>query len=384
MSILFWLSVFVVFEAMIGYPLTLIIADKILKPKENEKKKEYEPTVTLMIVAHDEEKVIGEKLRNAIEIDYPIQKYKILVASDNSKDKTNKIVKLFIDENREYDIRLYNSVNHYGKTNAQNEAQKLVNTEILVMTDANAMLKKDAIKELVSSFSGKDIAYVTGRLKYINTEDNNTAASEGLYWSNDLKCRDIESKLQTITAGNGAIYAVRNKDYIDVEPIECHDSAFPILYAINGKRAIYNKDAVAYEKAGEIDKEEFDRKARTSRLILKKIMPDVRIINIFKMKWFSYFYFGHRTCRYLLWIAHIIALISNILLYRKSILYKGTMFFQGVFFLLGILGLVSGTNNKLVRAITYYLMTVFAQLKAVYNILTGKSKSTWEKAVSTR
>ena len=125
-------------------------------------------------------------------------------------------------------------------------------------------------------------------------------------------CRNIESKIQTITAGNGAIYAVRNKDYQRIPPIECHDSSFPIVYALEKKRAIYNPDAVAYEKAGEDDEDEFKRKVRMNRIIFRGIMPDLRVFNVFSYHWFSYFYFGHRTCRYLLWMMHLLVLLLNI------------------------------------------------------------------------
>ncbi len=384
MEILFWTSFFIAFEAMIGYPATLIAIEKIQKPGDNKKNEKYEPTVTLMIVAHNEEKVILKKLNNAISVNYPKKKLQILVASDFSTDKTDELVEEFIAEHKDFNIRLYRTANHYGKTNAQNEAQKLVRTEILVMSDANAMLERNAMKELVSSFSDDSIAYVSGQLKYSNTKDNSTAASEGIYWKLDLRCREIESKIQTITAGNGALYAVRNKDYIGIDPMECHDSSFPLIFALDGKRAIYNKDAVAYEKAGEFDKEEFNRKARSNRLILKSIVPDKRVFHIFKNRWFSFFYFGHRTCRYLLWLAHGIALTVNIFLLRKSRFWKGMFAAQALFYAVASLGAITKSKNRGIRMMTYYFITVLAQWKAVLCFVTGRSKATWEKAESTR
>jgi hypothetical protein len=101
----------------------------------------------------------------------------------------------------------------------------------------------------------------------------------------------------------------------------------PVYYALQGKRAIANHDALAYEKAGENIGDEFNRKVRMYRDILQSILPDVRMLNIFKYRWFSYFYFGHRSCRYLLWIAHLVVLITNFLLIE-----------QGPFFLMIFLG----------------------------------------------
>ncbi len=184
---------------------------------------------------------------------------------------TNEIVKEFIINNKDYNIRLYEVKERKGKTNAQNEAAATVQNEILVMTDANAMLEPNAIKEIVSAFSTDKIAYVTGKLKYINSDEEWTSNSESSYWEWDLKMREIESKLHSVTAGNGALYACRTKDYYNFDPIKSHDGAMPKYYVLKGKRAIYNKDAIAYEKAGTKVEDEFGRKVRMSRTILSAL-----------------------------------------------------------------------------------------------------------------
>ena len=384
LKIVWWVAVFVIFWAMIGYPASLVILNKLFK-KRNKKDTSYEPTVTIMVVAHNEEKVIREKLQNLLDTDYPVDKLEFLIASDFSTDKTDEIVESFIAAHPERKIRIHKSVNHYGKTNAQNETQELCNTEILVMTDANAMFEPNAVRELVSYFTDSSIAYVSGQLRYMNTEGNKTANSEGFYWKLDLMCRNIESRFQTITAGNGAIYAVRNKDYEKIPPIECHDSSFPIVYALEKKRAIYNPEAIAYEKAGEVNEDEFKRKVRMNRIILRGICPDIRVFNVFSYHWFSYFYFGHRTCRYLLWLMHLLAFVINIpLAIMGGLFWKVTLAAQVLFYLIALLGWITKSGNKIVKIVSYYCMTVMAQWKGVINVVTGKSKPVWEKADSTR
>lgn len=384
LTIIWCIAVFVAFWAMVGYPLSLVVLSKMSK-KVNEKDYSYEPTVSIMVVAHNEESVIADKLQNLLNIEYPAEKIDFLIASDFSTDKTDEIVEAFIAAHPERRIRIHKSEKHYGKTNAQNETQKLCNAEILVMTDANAMFEANAVRELVSYFTDPSVAYVTGQLRYVNTDGNNTANSEGFYWKLDLMCRNIESKLQTITAGNGAIYAVRNEYYIDVPPIECHDSSFPFVYALSKKRALYNPDAIAYEKAGEIDEDEFKRKVRMNRDILTGICPNVRVFNFISYRWFSYFYFGHRTCRYLLWLMHLTALAVNIpMAVLGCLFWKVTLGLQALFYLIALLGLITRGSNRLVKIVFYYCMTVVAQWKGVVNIITGKSKPVWEKAESTR
>lgn len=381
--IIWWLSIFIIFEAMIGYPLSLIVLSKIIKMK-NKKDYSYEPTVSVMVVAHNEEKVIEKKLNNLLELDYPHEKLDFLIASDFSTDRTDEIVEEFIKCHPERKIQIHKSKYHFGKTNAQNETQELCGSEILVMSDANAIMEKNSVRELAASFTSDDIAYVSGQLKYINSSDNITASSEGFYWKLDLMCRNIESNIQTITAGNGAIYAVRNSEYIKIEPISCHDSAFPRIFALKKKRAIYNPEAVAYEKAGEIVEDEFKRKVRMSRGILFGIMPNIKILNIFHCHWYSYFYFGHRTCRYLLWLTHCLLLISNALLLGNDLFWVLTFIFQLLFYCIAIIGWTSKSKNRVFKMAAYYCMTIIAQWYGVYNILTGKAKPVWEKAETTR
>ncbi|MFC4386578.1 glycosyltransferase family 2 protein [Gracilibacillus marinus] len=383
-KILFYISGFIIVWAMVGYPISLKFIGKLLKDRRLNKDYNHQPTVSVMVVAHNEEKVILEKLNNIIELDYPRDKIEFLIASDNSTDKTNIIVKQFIKEHQNMNIRLYEVKARKGKTNAQNEAQKTVTTEYLVMTDANSIMDKNSVKELMASFTSDDIAYVSGRLSIVNHASSDVSNAEASYWDSDLATREIEGRIQSITAGNGALYACRTRDYYDFDPIQCHDSAMPPLYALQGKRAIANHDAIAYEKAGEVIEDEFGRKVRMNRIILKHILPDLRILNIFKYKWFSYFYFGHRTCRYLLWISHLLVFITNALLIQASLLYIITFAGQVLFYLLALVRVITKSNNKYLTLVYYYCVTILAQWVGVYNILTGKAKPFWEKAESTR
>lgn len=382
LKIVFWLSVFIIFWANIGYPLSILILGKIIKRK-NKKNDKYEPTVTLMIVAHNEEKVMEEKLNNVLKIDYPKEKLEILVSSDNSTDKTNDIVENFIKKHKKDNIRLYKVKERKGKTNAQNEAAKTIKSEILVMTDANAMLKEDCVRELVSSFDN-DVVYVSGKLVYSNKDNNLTSNTESTYWDLETKVREIESNIQTITAGNGAIYACKTKEYYDFNPIQCHDSAMPLYYSLQGKRAIANHKAIAYEKAGENDGDEFKRKVRMSRIVLSAILPSFRILNVFKYKWFTYFYLGHRTSRYLLWLSHITLLISNIFIINTHPIYIFSLIGQILIYMLAVIKNILNLNNKIINFCSYYCMTILAQLIGVIKTITGKNKPFWEKAESTR
>jgi glycosyltransferase involved in cell wall biosynthesis len=364
---------------MIGYPLLLKLLDKIVKKKSVEIKVDYEPTVSIIIPAHNEEKVIGRKLDNLLSLSYPIEKLEIIVTSDNSSDKTNEIVRKYSKMNR--NVKLLEVKNRLGKTNAQDEAVEVAEGEVLLFSDANSILDKNAVNEIVDFLSDDKIGYVAGKLEYTNGELNEAAKSEEQYWNYDLQMRKIESDISSITAGNGAIYGVKKIDYEAIDPIYSHDSVFPPKFVLKGKRAVFNPNAKAYEKAGESLEDEFKRKVRMSRKIIKINFINMDKYNFMKHGYFSLFYFSHRFCRNFLFLFHMLLLISSLLLSESSFYF---IFFlaQAVFFIFSLIGFYK--RKSAFKACTYYSMTILAQIIGAYKEITGKSKPFWERASSTR
>ncbi|MDY3373067.1 MAG: glycosyltransferase family 2 protein [Terrisporobacter othiniensis] len=384
MKIVFLVSMFLILHAFIGYPLSLIILNKFLKVNKLNIDKEYEPYISIIIPAHNEESVIENKLKNLIELEYPSNKVEIIIASDNSTDNTNKIVTKFIRNNKEENITLYEVHERKGKTNAQNEAVRACNGEIIIFSDANSMLKEDSLIELVKFMSDETVAYVSGQLVYTNGDTSNSSNTESTYWNYDLFMREVESKFGSITAGNGAIYAIRKSDYVEFDPIKCHDSEMPIESVLMRKRAVYNKKAIAYEKAGETSEDEFKRKVRMSRDILCVHYEKLQKYNFFKYGWFSYFYFCHRHLRNSLFILHILLFISNLFIMNENIIFMFIGIGQIVFYFIAVVYKLFGLKSKLLYIPYYYSLTIYAQLVGAFRQITGMSKPFWEKAESTR
>ena len=218
----------------------------------------------------------------------------------------------------------------------------------------------------------------------MNAETNNVAEMESTYWNRELQQREIESKISSVTAGNGAIYACRNEEYADFDPIMCHDFSMPSYYVQNGKRAVYNSAAVAYEKAGEVVEDEYKRKVRMNRTILTDFLSGLKNLNFIRYGWYSYFYFGHRTCRYSLWLTHFLVFVSSIILAKTSWIYFLALCGQVLFYGMAGLRAIFKKENTLLDMMYYYSMTIVAQWVAVFRQITGKSKPIWEKAETTR
>ncbi|WP_282929387.1 glycosyltransferase [Anaerococcus sp. Marseille-Q7828] len=381
MKIVFYIVGFAIFYAMIGYPITLMILDKIMKRK-NDKDLSYKPFVSIIISAYNEEKVIERKLENITESTYP--HYEVIVANDASSDRTVEICQNFINNHPAYDIKVNTVKNHLGKTNAQDEAVDVAKGEIIVFSDANSMFKADAIDELVSYFTDDDIIYVCGSLIYAKDDDIASAVAENSYWDMELKMRKIESEIATIAAGNGAIYACRKSDYRRYNLVSSHDYEMPLYAGINHMRALYNPKAIALEKAGQTSKDEFKRKVRMQRRILTNIFTNLRRLNIFEYGWFSFFHFNHKTLRFLQAFNHIVLFVANLALLNEGDFYRVFFLIQVAFFTLAGIGKLTESKSKVFYFPYYYTMMMAAQLKGGYNEATGKSKATWEKAETTR
>ena len=381
MKFLFYLSGIALFYAMIGFPLVLLILEKFIK-RENDQDLNYKPFVSIIISAYNEENVIENKLKNIISTTYP--SYEVIIANDASNDRTVEICEKFIKENPAYDIKINTVKNHLGKTNAQDEAVEIAKGEIIVFSDANSMFKADAIDELVSYFTADDIEYVCGSLIYQEDLDVSSAVAENTYWNFELRMRKIESNIKTIVNGNGAIYAVRRVDYRHIDLVNSHDYELPLYAGLNHKRALYNPNAIAVEKAGQTTADEFKRKVRMQRRILTNIFTNLRRLNIFEYGWFSFFNFSHKTMRYMQSFFHIVLFITNIFLLKQGIFYK--IFFAGqlAFYLLAIIGQLTKARSKIFYFPRYYSAMMLAQILGAYKEIKGGSKATWEKAETTR
>src|SRR2546423_14431486 len=245
----FWGSLAGLAWTHVGYP---VAAAGLRRLRGREvAKDDITPSVTLIVPAHDEEDVIGRRVENLLELDYPEDKLELAVASAGSTDRTHEIVQSFDGR-----VRLL-ACERAGKLPTMNQAVRETESEILAFGDANATWAPDALRKLVRSFADPDVAYVCGQVRFQRLDGTN---KEGVYWRYEMWLRESESALGSITGGNSAIYAVRRSDYVEW-PFG-HDLGFPALMVQRGRRAVYEPEALAFEKPSRDNEDEFRRKVR--------------------------------------------------------------------------------------------------------------------------
>jgi cellulose synthase/poly-beta-1,6-N-acetylglucosamine synthase-like glycosyltransferase len=362
-NVLFWTSLGALAWTQAGYPLVTTLAAR-LRSRPVRMGTEL-PSVSVIVAAHDEEAVIERRLENLLALDYPRDRLELVVASDASTDRTDELVGRFANRG----VRLVRCPRG-GKVAAQNHTVPTTGGEIVAFSDANATWAPDALRKLVRSFADPQVAYVCGRLCLEAADGSNR---EGAYWRFELALRAAESRLHSVTGGNGSIYAVRRSDYVDVDPRFGHDLAFPYLMVQRGRRAVYEPEAVAYEKPTPSNETEYRRKVRmfehcwliTLRGRMLRRLGPVYLVEIL----------SHRHLRYASGVLHLILLATNIALVGEGIVYQVLLGCQ-----LGLLA-AAGAGVGIAR---YYVLVTWATVVSLVNYLRRGVPATWEAAEGTR
>jgi cellulose synthase/poly-beta-1,6-N-acetylglucosamine synthase-like glycosyltransferase len=371
---LFWGSLGALAWTHLGYPVAAAALAR-LRPRPV-RKEEITPDVTVVVAAHDEEDVIGLRVENLLALDYPSESLEIVVASDGSTDRTDEIVEEVAA--RAPAVRLLRC-ERAGKATAQNRAVESSTRELVAFSDANSRWEPDALRKLVRSFADPDVGYVCGQLRL---ESADGANQEGLYWRYELWQRESESALGSITAGNGAIYAVRRSDYLGWDdPRIGHDFGLPFRLVQRKRRAVYEPDAVAWEKPARDAEDEYRRKVRMMTRSWRPLLDGSLARtgdSLFLAELVS-----HRVLRYGSGVLHLLLLGSSATLAGESPLY--TLAFVGQ---LGFLALAFAGRRRLdvpgASLAYYYLLTTAATVDALVRYLRGGSPATWTKAEGTR
>ena len=371
---LFWGSLGALAWTHAGYPAAAAALARV-RPRPI-RKDDVTPEVSVIVAAHNEEDVIARRIENLLGLDYPAEHVEIVVASDGSTDRTDEIVEEIAA--RAPRVRLVRSA-RAGKATAQNTAVAQSDAEVVAFSDANSRWERDALRKLVRSFDDPEVGYVCGQLRL---ESSHGESQEGLYWRYELWQRESESAIGSITAGNGAIYGVRRSDYLGWDdPFIGHDFGLPFRLVQQGRRAVYEPEAVAWEKPAADFENEYGRKVRMMTRSWRPLLDGSLARTgdpLFLAELVS-----HRVLRYGSGVLHLVLLKSSLRLASKGGVYRLALVGQ-----LGLLGLALAGRKRLpvpgAGIAYYYASTTAATVEALIRYLRGGSLATWGKAEGTR
>lgn len=374
LEIVFWVALGLIVYAHLGYPLLLWGLARLFGEDESASEWRGElPRVTLIVPAYDEQSVIEQRVANALELDYPPERLQLIVASDGSSDRTAELARA-AGADRVLELP------RGGKVAALDAAVREADGQVLAFSDANALWQPDALRRLVDRLADERVGYVCGRVRFLGGEGGN---QEGLYWRYELAVRGLESSLAGITAGNGAIYAVRREAYLELDPSRGQDISFPFELTKRGWRAVYEPGALAEERMAPTVEGEFRRKRRMMwglwDVMLKWGMLDPRGYG------FGYaFEIGsHRLLRYLTPWLHLVALGANLPLLGDGAVYTVTLVLQLALLAAAALGRYL---PLLPFRVAYYYVTVTASIAVGLwdRLRAGAVPIGWEKVEGTR
>jgi hypothetical protein len=385
----FWASAGLLVYAQLGYPGLLAGLDRLRRPRQPDLLPADDsdlPDVSLVVAAYNEEPVIAEKVRNARALDYPRDRLEVIVSVDGASDGTAARAR-----EAGADVVLENP--RGGKIRAQDAAVQRARGDVVAFSDANAAWEPDALRALVEPFLSPHVGYVCGDVQFLGGE--NGTNQEGLYWRYEMRVRELESRLASVTAGNGAIYATRKDAYLVVDPIMGHDLSFPFNLVKRGWRAVYAPAARATEKMVPTVEGEFARKRR----MMSHTWPIVVRGGMLSPRGYGALYAlmiaSHRVLRYASPFLHLVALGTSAALRKEGAVYRLALAAQ-----VGLLGAAaaagagataaaepSGRTAATARPLLvarYYVLTQASVAAGLYDWLRHGTPAGWDAAEGTR
>lgn len=336
------------------------------------------PSVSLIIAAHNEQEVIAVKVANACSLDYPRELLQVIVACDGCTDQTAA-------EASGAGADLVLALPWEGKVRAQDAAVDRSQAEIVAFSDANAFWEPGALKALVGAFSDPSVGYACGQVRFEQAGLGAKATNqEGVYWRYEMRLRELESALSSITAGNGAIYVTRRAAYLVVDPVMGHDLSLPFNMVKRGRRAVYVPQALAKEKMVPSIEGEFARKRRMMSHAWPIVMQGGMLSPRGYPLGYALMVFSHRVLRYFMPALHMVVLAANVAIVASAtnLLYLLTLGFQCALVAMAVLGTRLRTRLGLVTR--YYALTTLSVALGLWDWLRYGTPAGWGAPEGTR
>jgi cellulose synthase/poly-beta-1,6-N-acetylglucosamine synthase-like glycosyltransferase len=371
MEFLFAASIFLVFHAYFGYPLSLRLLSIIRK--NSVAKTPIEPPVTLIITACNEERRITAKLENTIKLDYPREKLQVLIASDGSTDQTNPIVTGYAS----HGIQLLDFKERRGKENAQKDAVTHATGEIIIFSDVATLIDPHGLREIIANFADPSVGCVSSADKVIGKDGK--PCGEGFYVKYEMWLRDLESEVNSLVGLSGSFFAARSEVCKDFSG-EMQSDFRTVLNSMRlGLRGVSDPEAIGYYQDVADNKREFDRKIRTVLRGLTVFFLNTEFLNPFRYGLFAYQYFCHKLLRWLVPVFLFIALVANVVLCISSVGYLVILFLHLCFYIIAINGMLAKSPpSRAALKIPLYFVTVnLAIVVAWWRFLRGKRMVMW-------
>lgn len=382
-GVIWWVCLFVVVYTYLGYGVLLygLVSIKRGFQKKHQEPSAHLPEVTLLVAAYNEEDYIEDKILNSLALDYPKDKLHFLFVTDGSSDRTPEIVKQYPQ------IKLLHELERRGKIAATHRAMPHVQTPVVVYTDANTSVNRQAIRNIVRHFNNEEVGAVACEKRIrVQEADNASSAGEGFYWKYESALKKWDYELYSVVGAAGELFAVRTALYEDIpSDTIIEDFYLTLRIAKKGYRVAYEPNAYASETASSSVNEELKRKIRIAAGGIQAITRLKGLLNIFRYGTLSFQYISHRVLRWTITPVALLLvfLLNGILVAQGSLFFEVTLVAQLVFYCLAWVGyLLEGRKikRKLFFIPYYFFIMNYAVYRGFIRYFTGSQSVLWERA----
>lgn len=384
-----WASVSAIAATYAGGPAVLAL--RALRRPRPHHQADIEPTVSIVIAAHDEEAAIGAKLEDLRQIDWPHDRLEMVVVSDGSTDRTEEIVTAHADAHPGHGVKLL-ARPWEGKAAALDAGVAATSGEIIVFTDANSRLAPDVLRTLTRHFADPTVGCVAGNQRYLPAGSDGPAArppsgvadGERGYWAVDRVLKVLESRAGDAISATGALYAIR-RDLVGPVRVGVTDDFWISTGAVvAGQRIVFDPEAVAWEPPAETASAEFGRKVRVMTRGLRGVIARRELLDPRRHGAYAVQLWWHKIARRLMVFPLLAAAVATPWCWRHGRMYQAVALTQVGFYGAAVVGTVRpGAGGRLAPAFgvpAYFCMVNVAALRAVLNIVTGKRIDRWHVA----
>lgn len=369
-QVVFWASLAFIAYAYVGYPVLLLALSVFRSRQVN--KKSITPTVSFIITAYNEERLIREKIENTLKQDYPESKLEIMVASDCSSDRTDEIVRSCESDG----IRLVRASERKGKEYVQKLAVAAARGEILVFSDVATILRPDGISNIVKNFNDQTIGCVSSVDRFVA---DGVVSGEGAYVRYEMFLRDLETRMNSVVGLSGSFFAARS-EVCRSWSVDLQSDFNTLLNTVKmGLRGVSDPDSVGYYKNIRDERKEFERKVRTVLRGISVFMKSLPMLNPLRYGLFAWQLVSHKLCRWLVPFAMIAAFISNTVLAPVSSFYLNLFILQCGFYLIALGGLWVKLSaiKALFKIPAFFVLVNLSILNAWYRYARGDRMVSW-------
>jgi biofilm PGA synthesis N-glycosyltransferase PgaC len=384
---LFWKYVFIVSLLLIiynyiGYALIAFIINKLSLKTKSVLNSNEQPTVSFIVAAYNEEDVIERKVINSLEQNYPASKIEFIFITDGSTDKTNAIIQKYAD------IRLMYNTERRGKSAALNRAVSAAKNQILILSDANTFLNKEAVARIAAHYNFPSTGGVAGEKKVLTYSEDveGVGSREGLYWKYESFLKKIDSDFYSVVGAAGELFSIRKDLYEPIpDSVILDDFVISLKVAEKGYRIIYEPGAYAMELSSVSISEEKKRKVRIAAGGFQAMQMLFSLFYFWRHPRLSFLYISHRVLRWTLSPLCLIALfISNgiIALNTNNYIFKSIFILQIIFYLSAFISrYISATSNlKFLKIAGYFSFMNFSVFLGFFRYISKRQTSIWEKS----